>query len=216
LAQEISGARHSSAVAQQDSSAQQQAASSAVQQADSSAQQQEASASVKQRASSAEQQSASSAMQQTDLAAAVSIKDTVKEKLKELQADIAANAKAMYTEEGTTVSGSVMLSLQNKMLSLEEAKRELLTSSREIFRLNPNYQDPSLQTIVQDNTLSAFGVKKVFDALRNNYIFLDSSNRIVANPLTPFLRAYTSGATQGGGGKRRKKSRKSAVLFYKV
>ena len=155
-------------------------------------------------------------MQQTDLAAAVSIKDAVKDKLKELQADIAANAQAIYTEEGTTVSGSVMLSLQNKMLRLEEAKRELLTSSREIFRLSPTYQDPSLQTIVQDNTLSAFGVKKVFDALRNNYIFLDSSNRIVANPLTPFLRAYTSGATQGGGGKRRKKTRKSAVLFYKV
>ena len=110
-----------------------------------------------------------------------------------------------------------MVTLQNKMLSFEQAKRDLLGSATAIFRLSPSYQDPSLQTIVQDNTLSAFGVKKVFDALRNNYIFLDTSNRIIASPLTPYSRAYTSGAVaQRGGGKRRNKSSKCAVLFYQL
>jgi len=214
LAQAVSGAQQSSAIAQLASKAE---ASSSVQQADSSAQQQFASSAKQQFASSAVQQADSSAQQQTALAAAVAIKDEYKATLLQLQSDIAKTAQAIYGTGSSTVSGSTMLTLQNKMLSFDQAKRDLLDSAPLIFQLSPGYQDPSLQTIIQDNTLSAFGVKKVFDALRNNYIFLDTSNRIIASPLTPYLRAYTSGAApQRGGGKGRKNSRKSAVLFYQA
>ena len=208
LAQSISGAQQSSAVAQADSSAQQQAASSSYQQRDSSAQQQTVSSAV--------QQTASSADKQNSLGSAIAIKDGVKATLLEIQADIVASAQAIYSPGSSTASGSTMLTLQNKMLSFDQAKRNLLNSATAIFQVNPEYQDPTLQTIIQDNTLSAFGVKKVFDALRNKYIFLDTNNRIISSPLTPYLRAYTSGASQRGGGKDRKDSRKSSVLFYQV
>jgi hypothetical protein len=209
LAQSISGARQSSAVAQVASSALAQSISgaqqsSAVAQRDSSAQQQAA--------SSAEQQTASSAQQQTALAAAVAIKDNIKSNMSQIQSDIAANIAAIYTEGASTASGSVSDILQARLLEFEQKKNDLLASAIPIFQLSPTYQDSSLQTLVQDNTLSSFGVKKVFDALRNNYVFLDSNNSIVPSPLTPSVRAYTSGSRQRGG--KRKNSRKSTVLFY--
>ena len=204
LAQSISGARESSAVAQADSSAKQQAASSSLQQRDSSAQQQTASSSVQQRDSSAQQQTA--------LSAAVLIKDDIKRDMAQLQADIAAATQSIYTQNSSTASGSTLATLQTNLQALEQKKNDLMASGRAIFQLSPTYQDSSLQTVIQDSTLSSFGVRKVFDALRNNYVFLNTNNAIVVSPLVPSVRAYTSGATQRGGGK--KNSRKSVCLFY--
>jgi hypothetical protein len=210
LAQEISGAQQSSAVAQTVSSALAQSISGAQQ---SSAVAQTVSSALAQSISGAQ---ASSAQQQTELAAAVAIKDSIKANMTALQADIASKTQALYTPGSSTASGS-LLDLQTELTGLEDLKAQLLASAVTIFQLSPTYQDPSLQTIIQDNTLSSFGVKKVFDALRNTYIFLDGNNNIVVSPLTPSIRVYTSGTRQGGGGNKKNKkknSRKSAVLLY--
>jgi hypothetical protein len=217
LVQSISGAQQSSAVAQIASSALAQSISgaqqsSAVAQADSSAQAQRVSSSVQQRDSSAQQQAASSAQANTALGAAIGIKDDIKRDMAQLQADIATATQNIYTQNSSTASGSTLASLQTNLQALEQKKNDLMASARAIFQLNPTYQDSSLQTVIQDSTLSSFGVRKVFDALRNNYVFLNTSNAIVVSPLVPSIRAYTSGATQRGGGK--KHSRKSACLFY--
>ena len=182
LDQAISGAHESSAVAQQASSAVAQVASSALAQSISGAQ---ASSAVAQVASQAV---ASSALRGDALAAAISIKDDIKNDVAQVQQDIATAVRTMYDQETSTVSGSTLADIRNKLNDIEERKRDLLNSATSIFQLNPNYQDSSLQTPIQDSNLSRFGVTKVFDALRNRVIFLDSNKNIVVSPYTPSTR----------------------------
>jgi len=195
LAQYISGAQQSSAVAQVASKAE---ASSAVAQKDSSAQEQAASASFQQRASSAEQQTASSAQHQVALGQAVDMKDGIKTTLQELQEDLVANVRTLYSSSPSTASGSVFSTLQTKLQRLYEIKRDLLAAAARIFQLNPTYQDPTLQRVIEDATVTPAprggggaggdtpvpqGLKKVYDTLRNKYLYLDANNKIVANPV---------------------------------
>jgi hypothetical protein len=182
LAQSISGAQASSAVAQQASSAVAQVASSALAQSISGAQ---ASSAVAQVASQAV---ASSALRGDSLAAAISIKDGIKNDVAQVQQDIATAVRTMYDQETSTVSGSTLADIRNKLNALQEMKRNLLNSATSIFQLNPTYQDSSLQTPIQDNNLARFGVTKVFDALRNRVIFLDSNKNIVVSPYMPSTR----------------------------
>ncbi len=184
--QKVSSAKQqfaSSAMQQADSSAQKQSASSAVAQKDSSAQEQAASASFQQRASSAEQQTASSAQQQVALGQAVDIKDGIKATLVEVQNDLAANLQELYSSEPSTASGSVLSTLESKLQTLYETKRSLITSATAVFQLSPGYQDPSLQTVIQEAAPLPQGLKKVYDTLRNKYVYLDANSRIVANPV---------------------------------
>jgi hypothetical protein len=183
-----------------------QQASSAVAQQASSAIAQQASSALVQQASSAK---ASSATYQAALVPAIALKESVKNNLNLVQSDILGNIKSYSTASG---AGSVDLpTLQNKLILYEQKRLDLINAASAIFKLNPNYQDPALQTVIPDNTLSSMGVTKVFDALRNGYIFLDSNNNIISNPITPASRSY---ATQGGG--RRKGTRKSAALQYRI
>ena len=212
LAQAISGARESSAVAQEASSAlaqyisgardayeKDQIASSAVAQSisgakTSSATAQTASSALAQSISGAQQSSAvaqvvsgaqaSSAQKESELADAIAIKDGIKQRMSALQTDISSKIRSFYTLDSSTASGS-LVDLQTQLVKLEELKVQLLASAAVIFQLSPTYQDSSLQTIIQDNRLSSFGVKKVFDTLRNTYIFIDTNNRIVPSPLIP-------------------------------
>jgi sugar lactone lactonase YvrE len=194
----------SSAIQQQASSAQQQAASSALVQRASSAVAQSASSAVAQTASSAQQQFASSAkLQALNLAGSISVADAVKPALSQSQSAIITAIQG-----GTTG----LPALQGLLATLAQNRANLITSGKAILQYNPNYQDPALQTIIPDNTLSALGVTKVYDALRNSYIFLDSNKNIIANPITPSSRAYTSGAQRGG----KRGSRKAGVLMYRV
>jgi len=201
----------SSAVAQTASSAQRQAASSAVQQAASSALQQQASSAVAQAASSAVAQTASSAQQQFassaqqeafNLTGSISVADAVKPLVAQSQTAIMS----------AIANKSNPSALQGLIATLAQNRTNLITAGRAVLRYNPNYQDPSLQTIIPDNTLSALGVTKVYDALRNTVIFLDSKKNIIRNPITPLSRAYTSGAQRGG----KRGSRKAGVLMYRV
>jgi len=208
--------RDSSAIQQKDSSAQFQRDSSAIQQRDSGGQQQKDSSAKFQRDSSAFQQTASSSFQQRDLAVAVAAKDVIKTPMLTLAALIARQLQAMYSS-GTPPDPNIITTLQNDMQSLQTMKANLLNSATPIFQLSPDYQDQGLQLFVQDNTLNSFGIRKVFDTLRNGYVFLNAQNNIINPPLTPYSRAYTSGAQRGGAERKHKKdSRKSGVLFYKV
>ena len=212
--------RASSAVAQTASSALQQQASSAVAQTASSAVAQQASSALVQRASSAVAQAASSAVEQTassaqqqfassaklqafNLASSISLADSVKLALTQSQSAVMA----------AIASGKATPSiLQGLLATVAQQRANLLVSGRAILKYNPNYQDPTLQTVIPDNTLSALGVTRVYDALRNKHIFLDSKKNIISNPITPLSRAYTSGAQRGG----KRGSRKAGVLMYRV
>jgi len=187
--------RESSAQQQTTSSAQQQTASSAQQQSASSAQQQAASASLSQRQSSAqEQQTASSAQQQLTLRTALTTKDEIKITLEQLQAEIIANIDAVYRPGSSRASGSTLTTLQSKLLTLEQMKRSLLTSATSIFQVSPTYQDSRLQMILQNTVAVPQGQKRVFDTLRNTYIYLDANSQIVAAPPIPYFASTVSGA----------------------
>jgi hypothetical protein len=157
-------------------------ASSALAQSISGAQQSSAVAQV------ASQAVASSAVQQVALAAAVSIKDGIKNDFLRVQQDVATAVQSMYGQGTSTASGSSLIDLQNKLTALQEIKSTLLNSAISIFQLSPTYQDSSLQTPLQDINLTRFGVTKVFDALRNRVIFLDSNKNIVVSPYMPSTR----------------------------
>jgi hypothetical protein len=199
LAEAVSGARESSATAQQASSALAQVVSGA--QA-SSATVQQASSALAQVASGARESSAvaqvasqalaSSAVNQEALAAAISIKDGIKNELLQVQQDIATAVQTMYGQETSTASRSSLVDIQNKLNALQEIKRRLLNYATRIFQLNPTYQDSSLQIPIQDSNLTRFGVTKVFDALRNRVIFLDSNKNIVVSPFMPSTRIPAS------------------------
>jgi len=172
LAQRISGAQESSAVAQ--------VASSALVQSISGARQ---SSAVAQRDSSAQQQAASSAEQQSMLEKAVVVKDEIKVDLNELQEEIVKTTKGIYSSESSTASGSMLASLQSKLVTLHQIKGSLLTSARPILQLSPTYQDSEFQTILEDNIPVPEGQKRVFDTLRNAYIYVDENNQIVPPPV---------------------------------
>ena len=176
----------SSAVAQAVSAAQQ---SSAVAQADSSAQQQAASSSLPERESSARQQAASSAQQQIALGNVETTKDGMKRSLQDLQKDIVINIDAVYRPGSSTVSGNTLATLQSKLLTLEQSKSSLLRSAIPIFQLSPTYQDSGLQTVLQNTAAVPQGQKRVFDTLRNAYIYLDANSQIIAAPPIPYFAA---------------------------
>jgi hypothetical protein len=135
------------------------------------------------------------------------IKDNIKREMNAIQTTILASMNPTNGSGVSTAVANTPLEAQANLLRLAEKKVELFNIGLRIFELSPEYQDPSLQTIVKDDTLSGFRIKKVFDTLRNTHIFLDANNRIVKSPLTPMIRAYTSGAQYGGGGKQKKGSR---------
>ena len=190
LAQSISGARESSATAQTVSSALAQSISGA-------------------QASSATAQQASMAVWQQEVDILISNKDQLKNAMLNLQANTVSIINSMYA--GSTPAAD-MSTLQNNLQQFESMRANLINAGAAIFQLNASYQDRSLQTIIPDSTLSSIGVTKVYDALRNAYLYLDSNKNIISNPITPAQRAYVS-TTQRGGGKQGK-SRKSMVLFY--
>jgi hypothetical protein len=147
----------------------------------------------------------------------VSPKDDYKGVFKELQAQLLYELENIY-RPGITPDPEAVSTLQADLGTFEIVLNDLLSLAAPIFQLNPNYKDESLLTLVEDNTLSSFGVTKYFDTLRNRNVFLDVNNNIVESPLTPYIRAYTSSGPQSGGGKGKgkKDSRKSGVLFYRL
>jgi sugar lactone lactonase YvrE len=223
LASSATAQRASSALAYTASSALRQGASSAVAYAASSALAQVASSAIEQRlsgaqrqiASSAQQQQASSAQYQTALAEVLAIKDTIKGQMQALQLSGKELTAMMHSRDPSISLTNVRLQIQANLSELSEKTKELGTIAIKIFELDPQYQDPSLQTIVKDDTLSSFRITKVFDTLRGTHIFLDANQRIVESPLSPAIRAYTS-ASQGGGSKQKRGSRKSSVLLYRI
>ena len=223
VAQQASSAlvqRASSAVAQTASSALQQQASSAVAQTASSAVAQQASSALVQRASSAVAQAASSAVEQTASSAQQQFASSAKLQAFNLASSInlADSVKLALTQSQSAVMAAIASGkatpsiLQGLLATVAQQRANLLVSGRAILKYNPNYQDPTLQTVIPDNTLSTLGVTRVYDALRNKHIFLDSKKNIISNPITPLSRAYTSGAQRGG----KRGSRKAGVLMYRV
>ncbi len=203
---------------QRSSSAQQQAASSSLQQqAVSSAQQQAASSALEQRFSSAQQQRDSSA--QAELAEHISRKNSIKSQIQELQPEIISSAASVYDASNPNTSESSISALQQNLSALQEKRDNLISAAKSIFLLNPLYQDPEFQTIIPDSSLNGSGVTKVFDSLRNEYIFINDNNAIVPPPITPANRSYTSSSTptsgpMRGGRFKVNRSRKSRTLFY--
>jgi len=191
----------SSAQQQGASSAQIQKASSAKREAASLAVQQVASSAVQQLASSAQKQGASSAQLQDALRPPITAKDTIKSAITPLKSDVVSLIQTLYSSGGSTDVNKA--ALQQKLGLLTAKQNELVEAGRAIFTIDPNYQDTELQSVVQNPTLSAMGIKKVFDQLRNTYIFLDSNNTIVSDPLTVSIQ-------RGGVSKEktRKKSKK--------
>ena len=203
----------SSAVQQADSSAQQQQESSAVQQADSSAQQQQASSAVAQVASSAvaetvssalaqsvssaQQQEASSAKAEAELAAYLRQADSIKSDLTSLQADTTKLIKTVYSPAGGVTMDTVS-KLQDNVVTIVEQQDMLKTTAKEIFRFDPSYQDPGLQTPIPEPKLASAGLKMVFDTMRYEHVVLDSEGTIVENPVNPAMRSYSSVALRGG------------------
>ena len=203
----------SSAVQQADSSAQQQQESSAVQQADSSAQRQQASSAVAQVASSAvaetvssalaqsvssaQQQEASSAIAEAELAAYLRQADSIKTDLTSLQADTTKLIKTVYSPAGGVTMDTVS-KLQDNVVTIVEQQDMLKTTAKEIFRFDPSYQDPGLQTPIPEPKLASAGLKMVFDTMRYEHVVLDSEGTIVENPVNPAMRSYSSVALRGG------------------
>ena len=193
LAEAISGARQSSATAQQassavaeaisgarQSSATAQQASSAVAEAISGAQESSATA---QQASSALEQTASSAQYNAALEDSIREKDNIKNEFLQLQREITAMAEGFYNFRTSGPSGSTANTLKNKLKLLETKRRILIDSAAAIFKLNPLYQDETLQTPVGNDVQKKAGVRKIFDILRNTYIFLDENKNIVPPPI---------------------------------
>lgn len=146
------------------------------------------------RQSSAVQQTASSAEQQSALSSAVDIKDGIKATLLELQADTAAKLKAVYSSGSSLPNNAALTALEANLVALEQTKGLLLDSAKPIFQLSPTYQDPPLQRILPQYTNSSSGVKRVFDTLRNKYIYLDANGSIIATPVLSYVAATISGA----------------------
>jgi chemotaxis protein histidine kinase CheA len=206
-----SSAQHqqaSSAVQQADSSAQHQQASSAVQQADSSAQHQQASSAVQQADSSAQHQQASSARAEGDLTSYISDKDSIKAALLPMQTDANTLIRTVYSPAGGVTMANLS-DLQNSVGALMDQQNTLHTMANNIFRFHDYYQDPAFQTQVPDTNLSSMGLKRVFDTLRNKYIVLDSKGKIVADPVVPAARGYTTFVLRGG-----KRAPKYSRRFY--
>ena len=194
LAQKISGARESSATAQTVSSALAQSISGA-------------------QASSAVAQQASMAVWQEEVDILIANKDRIKNAMLTLQSNTVSIINSLYASSSSTApSGADISTLQNNLQQFESMRANLINAGAAIFQLNASYQDRSLQTVIPDSTLSSISVTKVYDALRNAYLYLDRNQNIISNPITPAQRAYVS-TTQRGGGKQGK-SRKSMILFY--
>jgi hypothetical protein len=100
----------------------------------------------------------------------------------------------LYAPGGNTEENKTIL--QNFITELSRKQAELVPVSSKILSIDPNYQDPELQVPVSDPQLAALGIRRVFDLLRRKHIFLNSSNKIVDNPLTTRV--------QGGGYSKRR------------
>jgi hypothetical protein len=190
--------RDSSAQQQRDSSAQQQtassaesiaAASSAVAQTASSALAQKESSAVEQSASSAYYQSASSAAAENSLKGYIDLKNTIKSDIAPIKTDINTLVGNVYSKTGT-VTMSTLSSLRNKIAELVKKQGDLKTTGESIMKFKAEYQDPSLQTVVPDPVITTSGVTKIFDTLRNRYVWLDANKKPIPNPVSPMTRAY--------------------------
>jgi hypothetical protein len=182
----------SSAQQQQYSSAVQQDASSAQQQTASSAQQQGVSSAQQQGVSSAQQQQASSAIRETALEVPRQLLSFIKTELTPLRKSVTVALDTLYSPGGDTDENKA--ALQQQLGALTSKQAELARVGSTLFSIDSNYQDPELQTPVVDRRLSAIGVKKVFDLLRNTFLYIDSNNKIIDNPLiTPVQKGGNSG-----------------------
>jgi sugar lactone lactonase YvrE len=191
----------SSAQQQTASSARQQTASSAQQQRVSSAQQQVASSAQQQVASSAQQQVASSAQYQSALEGPIALKNTLKVQLAPLRTQVNNIIQIIYSAGGDTPENRAIL--KQEMSSVQDNQRDLIAVGEVILSIDPRYQDPELQTTIADPTMSSFGIKKVYDMLRNKLIYLDLNNNIVTG--------IQSGGKGGGVPKNRISRKKSAA-----
>jgi hypothetical protein len=86
---------------------------------------------------------------------------------------------------------STLSQLQTNIATLMNSNKNLMAAAEATLKLNSNYQDPTLQVTIPDARLTALGLRKVFDILRNSYIVLDGTGAMVPNPITPATRTYT-------------------------
>jgi hypothetical protein len=178
--------RASHAIGQHASAAVGRRASSAERQTASSAQQQAASSAMVQQASAA---NASSAQLERDLAASIANVSGAEIPILSQQNQVANMINNIYSNTGN-VTMSALSQVQANIATLMNSNANLMTAAEAIFKLNSNYQDPNLQVTIPDAALTALGLRKVFDILRNSYIVLDGNGAIVPNPITPATRTY--------------------------
>jgi hypothetical protein len=107
----------------------------------------------------------------------------------------------IYSAGGDTPENRAIL--KQEMSSVQDNQRDLIAVGEVILSIDPRYQDPELQTTIADPTMSSFGIKKVYDMLRNKLIYLDVNNNIVTG--------IQSGGKGGGVPKNRISRKKSAA-----
>jgi len=186
VAQRASTAQASSAVAQTASSAVAQTASSAVAQTASQAQ---ASSAVAQtasqaQASSAVAQTASQANWQTLVDVPIREISTLKPQKGPIQATLTDLAKPLYSSGiGPT---DIVDQINTNLARLATLQENIAKAGAVLIPLQPEYQDPDLQTVIPDPALPT-GYTKVFDLVRNSMITLDSRKKIV-DSITPASR----------------------------
>ena len=178
--------RASHAIGQFASAAVARRASSAERQTASSAQQQAASSAIVQQASAA---NASSAQLQRDLAASIANVSGAEIPVLSQQNQVANLVNTLYSSTGN-VTMSALSQLQANIATLMNSNAKLMAAAEATLKLDSNYQDPNLQVTIPDAPLTALGLRKVFDILRNSYIVLDGTGAIVPNPITPATRTY--------------------------
>ena len=151
--------------------------SSAVRQQASSAVQQVASSAQRQQASSAQRQAASSAQYQQAIQPHIVVKDTLIQSLVPLRQSAADIINIINSPGGDTDANRTLL--KEKMILIQANQASLIATGTEILSIDPNYQDPQLQSVIADAKLTAHGMTKVYDLLRNKYIYLDVNNKII-------------------------------------
>ena len=177
LAQSISGAQQSSAVAQDASSALAQEISGARQ---SSAIAQIASSAVAQKVSSAVQQNASSALQLQVLAEPVAEKDDIVQRFDFITVELDRHVEKLYSPESSEAEKEAEQEIIKKLLEDMQIESKALTEiSKIIFSIAPKYQDRTLQTPVSDPYVESLGFRKLYDAMRSDYVIIDSNGYLV-------------------------------------
>ena len=147
--------------------------------------------------SSAQQQAASSALRDSTLAGFIQEKDMIKGEIGLIKNEINGLVSSVYAPGGGVTMDKIA-QLNNSIAALIGMQNDIQASANKIFSLQTLYQDPTLQSLAPDPNLTSLGLKRVFDRLRNKYIVLDTSGKIVPNPVTPMRRSYTTFVLRGG------------------